>query len=132
MFSMNLPNWRRDPFVEAAYAPERLEKLAVELGRLTAFADRGTDRLEDAPDHPTAGRNVVPLAACRFSWSPDHAVWRECFARAIDTAAAELSQLGFSNRNQAILGSLIRDCSEKGTWLAAIQNKGFAESKFYR
>jgi hypothetical protein len=38
---MNLPNWRRDPFLEAAYAPEKLEKLAVELGRLTAFADTG-------------------------------------------------------------------------------------------
>ena len=41
MFSMNLPNWRRDPFVEAAYAPEKLERLAVELDRLTAFADTG-------------------------------------------------------------------------------------------
>ncbi|PWT81449.1 MAG: hypothetical protein C5B58_09845 [Acidobacteria bacterium] len=41
MFSMNLPNWRRDPFVEATYPPEKLESLAVELDRLTAFADTG-------------------------------------------------------------------------------------------
>ena len=41
MFSMNLPNWRRDPFVEAAYAPEKLKRLAVELDRFTAFADTG-------------------------------------------------------------------------------------------
>ena len=38
---MNLPNWRRDPFVKAAYAPEKLERLALELDRLTAFADTG-------------------------------------------------------------------------------------------
>lgn len=34
-------DWRRDPFVEAAYAPEKLERLAVELDRFTAFADTG-------------------------------------------------------------------------------------------
>ena len=41
MFSMNLPNWRHDPFVEATYPQEKLERLAVELDRLTAFADTG-------------------------------------------------------------------------------------------
>jgi trans-aconitate 2-methyltransferase len=41
MFSMNLPNWRHDPFVEATYPPEKLQRLAVELDRLTAFADTG-------------------------------------------------------------------------------------------
>ena len=41
MFSMNLPNWRHDPFVEATYPSEKLERLAVELDRLTAFADTG-------------------------------------------------------------------------------------------
>jgi hypothetical protein len=41
MFSMNLPNLRHDPFVEATYPPEKLERLAVELERLTAFADTG-------------------------------------------------------------------------------------------
>jgi hypothetical protein len=38
---MNLPNWRHDPFVEATYPSEKLERLAVELDRLTAFADTG-------------------------------------------------------------------------------------------
>ena len=37
MFSMNLPNCRRHPFAEATYPPEKLERLAVELDRLTAF-----------------------------------------------------------------------------------------------
>jgi trans-aconitate 2-methyltransferase len=41
MFSMNLPNWRHGPYVEAAYPPDRLERLATELDRHTGFAETG-------------------------------------------------------------------------------------------
>jgi hypothetical protein len=41
MFSMNLPNWRHDPYVEAAYPLDRLESLAIELDGLTHFAETG-------------------------------------------------------------------------------------------
>ena len=34
MFSMNLPNWRHDPYVEATYPPGKLQRLATELDGL--------------------------------------------------------------------------------------------------
>jgi len=39
MFSMNLPNWRHDPYVEATYPPGKLQRLATELDGLTGFAE---------------------------------------------------------------------------------------------
>ena len=41
MFSMNLLNWRHDPYVEATYPPHSLERLAIELDGLTGFAETG-------------------------------------------------------------------------------------------
>jgi trans-aconitate 2-methyltransferase len=41
MFSMNLPNWRHDPYVEATYPPGKLQRLATELDGLTGFAETG-------------------------------------------------------------------------------------------
>src|SRR5918997_3373930 len=41
MFSTNLPNWRHDPYVEANHPPDKLERLAVELDRLTGSAEKG-------------------------------------------------------------------------------------------
>ncbi len=41
MFSMNLPNWRHDPYVEATYPPDKVERLAAELDGLTGFAETG-------------------------------------------------------------------------------------------
>jgi hypothetical protein len=41
MFSMNLPNWRHDPYAEATYPPDKLERLATELDGLTGFAETG-------------------------------------------------------------------------------------------
>jgi hypothetical protein len=31
MLSMNFLNWRHDPYVEATYSPDKLERLATEL-----------------------------------------------------------------------------------------------------
>jgi trans-aconitate 2-methyltransferase len=41
MFSMNLSNWRHDPYVEATYPLGQLEKLATELDERTGFAETG-------------------------------------------------------------------------------------------
>ena len=41
MFSTNLPNWRHDPYVEANHPPEKLERLAADLDRLTGSAEKG-------------------------------------------------------------------------------------------
>jgi trans-aconitate 2-methyltransferase len=41
MFSMNLPNWRHDPYVEATYTADELKKLAAGLDKLTGLADTG-------------------------------------------------------------------------------------------
>jgi trans-aconitate 2-methyltransferase len=41
MFSMNLPNWRHDPYVEATYPLDKVERLAAELDGLTGFAETG-------------------------------------------------------------------------------------------
>jgi trans-aconitate 2-methyltransferase len=41
MFSMNLPNWRHDPYVEANYPADKLDWLATELDGLTGFAETG-------------------------------------------------------------------------------------------
>ena len=41
MFSMNLPNWCHDPYVEATYPPEKMTWLAAELDRLTGVAQTG-------------------------------------------------------------------------------------------
>jgi hypothetical protein len=38
---MNFRNWRHDPYVEATFPPEKLERLATELDRLTGFAETG-------------------------------------------------------------------------------------------
>jgi hypothetical protein len=41
MFSMNLPNWEHDPYVEAAYSREKLQQLAVQLDDLTGSMETG-------------------------------------------------------------------------------------------
>ena len=41
MFSMNLPSWRHDPYVEATYPPDEVKRLAAELDGLTGFAQTG-------------------------------------------------------------------------------------------
>ena len=41
MFSMNLPNWRHDPYVEATYPSDKMERLATELDGLTGFGQTG-------------------------------------------------------------------------------------------
>jgi trans-aconitate 2-methyltransferase len=41
MFSMNLPNWRHDPYVVATYPLEELKRLAAELDGLSGFAETG-------------------------------------------------------------------------------------------
>ena len=41
MFSMNLPTWRHDPYVDATYPPDELTRLSAELGGLTALAETG-------------------------------------------------------------------------------------------
>jgi hypothetical protein len=41
MFSMNLPNWRHDPYVEATYTADELKKLAAGLDKLTGLAGTG-------------------------------------------------------------------------------------------
>lgn len=41
MFSLNMSNWRYDPYVEATYPSGKLETLAIELDRLTSFAETG-------------------------------------------------------------------------------------------
>ncbi len=41
MFSMNLPNWRHDPYVDATYPPDKLTWLAAGLDGLTHVAQTG-------------------------------------------------------------------------------------------
>ena len=41
MFSMNMPNWRHDPYVDATYPQGEMERLAAELDRLTGNAEKG-------------------------------------------------------------------------------------------
>ena len=41
MFFMNLPNWRYDPYVEATYTEDKVERLAKELYRLSGFTETG-------------------------------------------------------------------------------------------
>jgi trans-aconitate 2-methyltransferase len=41
MFSMNLPSWRHDPYVDATHPPDKLMRLAAELDGLTGFVETG-------------------------------------------------------------------------------------------
>jgi trans-aconitate 2-methyltransferase len=41
MFSMNKPNWRHDPYVDATYPQGEMERLAAELDGLTGNAETG-------------------------------------------------------------------------------------------
>jgi hypothetical protein len=41
MFSLNLSNWRHDPYVKATYPSDKLESLAIELDGLTDFVETG-------------------------------------------------------------------------------------------
>jgi hypothetical protein len=49
MFSMNLPDWHHDAYVEATCPPGKLERLAIELDRLAAFSDT-VGSFDDASD----------------------------------------------------------------------------------
>jgi hypothetical protein len=37
---MNLPNWLHDPYVEATYPPDKLERVVTELDRLLTTSAR--------------------------------------------------------------------------------------------
>jgi hypothetical protein len=41
MFSLNLSNWRHDPYVQATYPSDKLQSLAIELDGLTNIAETG-------------------------------------------------------------------------------------------
>ncbi len=49
MFSMNLPTWRHDPYVDATHPPDKLTWLAAELDGLTDFAQTGQIERYDGP-----------------------------------------------------------------------------------